>query len=181
MHVRSKKVELSVIPGTLNYFCWGLCYSASVFVSLDSIDIRAGATDKSDFSGHYACQDTIGFALIRYVFYDQDHPSDTVCVNVKYDTRPLGIDNNLLKNNTKISAYPNPANNAVSFVYKISEGTTSSIFVRNLLGSLVKEINLNNAEGKIILNTSDLSDGVYFYSIIENGFSISTRKLIVKH
>jgi len=179
--VKVKKVELSLIHGTLNYFCWGLCYQNTVYVSIDSIDIRAGAINKTDFSGHYACQDSIGFSIIRYVFFDQDHPTDTACVNVKYDARTLGIDNTLLKNNNSIISYPNPADNFTSFVYNLAQGTTASVMIRNILGVVVKEINLNNREGEITVNTSDLDEGIYFYSLIENGMSISTKKLIVKH
>ena len=181
MHVKVKKVERSLIHGTLNYFCWGLCYGYTTYISPDSVNIRAGATNTTDFSGHYAPHDSIGFSTIRYVFFDQDHPTDTVCVNVQYDTRPLGIDNTLLKHNNNISAYPNPADNFTSFVYNLAQGTSASVIIRNILGSVVKEINLNNPEGKITVNTNDLNDGIYFYSLIENGISLSAKKLIVKH
>jgi len=181
MSVKVRKVELSLIRGTLNYFCWGLCYQNTVYVSLDSINIRSGETNKLDFSGHYTCQDSIGVSTIRYVFFDKDHLSDTVCVNVQYDVRLLGIDNILTRNNSTITAYPNPADSYTSFVYKLAQGTSSSVIVRNILGVVVKEINLNDPEGKITVNTSDLGDGIYFYSLIDNGFSKSTRKLVVKH
>lgn len=181
IHVKVKKVELSLIHGTLNYFCWGLCYQNNVYVSRDSIDIRSGTTNKTDFSGHYSPLDSVGVSIIRYVFFDQNILADTVCVNVKYDTRLLGIDNTLPKNSNNISVYPNPADNFTSFVYKLEQGTSASVAIRNILGSIVKEINLNDPEGKITVNTSDLGDGIYFYSLIENGFSKSTRKLIVKH
>ncbi len=181
MHVKVKKVERSLINGTLNYFCWGLCYATTVYVSPDPVNIPAGTTNNTDFSGHYSPLDSIGFSIIRYVFFDQNNPADTVCVNVQYDTRQLGIDNTLLKNKNSISAYPNPADNFTSFVYNLAQGTSASVLIRNILGSVVKEINLNNPEGKITINTNDLNDGIYFYSLIENGLSKSTRKLIVKH
>lgn len=181
MSVKVKKVELSLIRGTLNYFCWGLCYQNTVYVSPDSVNIRSGETNKLDFSGHYTCQDSIGVSTIRYVFFDKDHPSDTACVNIQYDARPLGIGNLLSGNNNSITAYPNPADNFTNVIYNMTERTSASVVIRNILGAVVKEIFLNDREGKISVNTSDLGDGIYFYSLVENGFSKSTRKLVVKH
>ena len=138
-------------------------------------------TNTLDFSGHYACQDSVGVSTVRYVFFDQDNTSDSVCVNVKYDTRPLGIDNTLNKNNYTLNAYPNPADNSVTFVYNLAQETSASVVVRNVLGSLVKKIDLADYQGKISLTTTDLDNGIYFYSLVENGLSVGTRKLVVKH
>lgn len=181
MHVKVKKVEISLIDSSLNYFCWGLCYANTIYVSPYPVDIPAGATDTTSFSGHYSPHGTVGASIIRYVFFDQDNPSDTVCTNVHYDTYPLGIDNTSPKNNTAISAYPNPSDNFTNFTYQALKDIPASLVIRNILGTVVKEINLTNAEARIGFNTSDLGDGIYFYTLVENGLSVSTQKLIVKH
>lgn len=109
MQVKVKKVELSLVGGTMNYFCWGLCYSNTIYISPNPVLIPAGVTDNSDFSGHYEPISTVGASTLRYVFFDENNTSDTACVNVLYDTYPEGIDNSILKENTSISVYPNPA------------------------------------------------------------------------
>lgn len=180
MHVKVKKVEVSLVDGSLNYFCWGLCYASNVYVSPYAVDIPSGATDNTSFSGHYSPNTTVGASTIRYVFFDQDTPTDTVCVNVYYDTFPAGIDNTI-KNNSKINAFPNPADNFTNFDYQYLLGISASVKIRNILGSVVKEINLKDKEGKTTVATNELRDGIYFYSLIENGVSVSTKKLVVKH
>jgi len=40
----------------------------------------------------------------------------------------------------------------------------SKVMIFDLLGSTVKEINVNNRYGSLKVNTSDLKEGIYFYS-----------------
>ena len=90
--VRVKKVEIDLVEGSANTFCWGLCYSPNVYVSEDTQNIQPGGTNYSDFVGDYMPQSYPGVSTIRYVFFDDHNPSDTVCFNVEYRTYPLGIE-----------------------------------------------------------------------------------------
>ena len=82
--VKVKKVELDIVPGSINYFCWGMCFPPEVYVSPYPISIASGETNDSDFSGDYMPNGAIGTSKIRYVFFDDNNPSDSVCVNVLY-------------------------------------------------------------------------------------------------
>jgi hypothetical protein len=166
------------LPGTSNVFCWGLCYSPEVFVSPDSILVDAGTTNTADFSGHYIPTGVLGISTIRYVFFDINNLSDTVCVNINFSTYPESI--NELSNVSLSNAYPNPANNAVSFSCSILQNSDAKLIIRNILGSVVKEVGIVNS-GKISMNTSELADGVYFYTFIVNGNSQGTKKLVIRH
>ena len=79
------------------------------------------------------------------------------------------------------NAYPNPANSFTSFDYSIPRGIgEASIVVHNLLGSVVKKININDREGKLVVNTSDLIEGMYFYTVIIDNETVVSRKLVIK-
>lgn len=177
--VKVKKVELMALHSTENVFCWGLCFAPEVFVSPDPIVIYAGRTDSLNFSGHYTPNGVIGISTIRYVFFDADNPSDTVCVNIDFSTYPQGI--NDLSNVTLSNAFPNPANNAVSFSYSVPQNSLAKVIIRNVLGSIVKEVGITNNSGKLSLNTSEFVDGVYFYTFLVNGNSQVTKKLVIRH
>ena len=179
MSVKVKKVEIMALHGTLNTFCWGYCVTPDIFVSPDPVVIHAGVTDSTNFSGHYYPTGIIGISTIRYVFFDANHPSDTVCVNINFSTYPQGI--NYLPNVDLSNAYPNPANNTVSFSYSVQQNSVSRLIIRNVLGSVVKEVNITNNSGKLSFNTSELADGVYFYTFLVNGNSKVTRKLVIRH
>ena len=50
-----------------------------------------------------------------------------------------------------------------------------------MLGTVVKEYRLTNTQASVLLSTSELSSGVYVYSLINDGKSVSTKKLVVAH
>jgi hypothetical protein len=179
--VKVEKVELGVLQRSENYFCWGACYPAEVFISAEPVVIDAGVTNTNDFSGHYI-PDTLlvpGISTIRYVFFDENNPSDKVWVNINFDTYSQGVAD--LAKPTLSDAYPNPANNTVNFSFSVEQGSYAKLIIRNILGSLVKEIVINGESGKLTLNTSEFADGVYFYSFLANGNSQFTKKLVIRH
>jgi hypothetical protein len=178
--VMVKKVEISLISGSVNTFCWGLCFAPNVYVSPDPKTINAFTTDSTDFSGHYSPLTFAGASVIRYVFYVQANPSDSVCVNVTYNALEVGVHNQTAKNILS-GAYPNPANNTVNFEYSLNTENAGSVIIRNLLGSVVKKSVLTSAEGKLSIFTGDLPEGIYFYSLDVDGKTMITRKLIVRH
>ena len=177
--VKVKKVEILALHGTLNTFCWGYCVTPDVFVSPDPVVIHAGVTDSNNFTGHYYPTGVIGISTMRYVFFDANNPSDTVCVNINFDTYPQSIKD--LSNVSLFNAYPNPANNTVSFTFSVPQYSEAKFIIRNVLGSVVKEVGITNNSGKLSLNTSELTDGVYFYTFLVNGNSQVTKKLVIRH
>lgn len=84
---------------------------------------------------------------------------------------------------TSLNLYPNPANYSTTINYTLSSNyDTGKIIIRNMIGKEVKSISINGGtSSKQVISTSDLANGVYFYSIIGDGQTISTKKLIVKH
>ncbi len=84
---------------------------------------------------------------------------------------------------TSLEVYPNPANYNTTINYTLSSNYNSGkIIIRNMIGKEVKSISINGgSSAKQVVSTSDLPNGVYFYSIVGDGQTISTKKLIVKH
>lgn len=178
--VRVKKVELDILPGTLNTFCWGLCYAPVVFLSPDSINILPGHTDSIDFSGHYTPNSLKGVSSLRYVFFNCADHNDSVSLTIKFSAFPLGIENPGPAT-TLSNAFPNPANSVVKFNYNGVNEPGSVLVIKNVLGSVVKEIALDNGTGKAIVGVSDLNEGIYFYSLLVNNKPVLTKKMIVLH
>jgi hypothetical protein len=78
-------------------------------------------------------------------------------------------------------AYPNPASTSATLEYVIPDGANGKLLLRNLTGKLVREVNLERTEGKVVISTNDLKDGLYFYSVLLNNRIELTRKLMVRH
>lgn len=178
--VMLKKVEINCITGTENSFCWGVnCYPPFVFVSPDPEIIPAGTVDSISFSGHYVPNTINGTSIVRYVFYLDNQPNDSVCVNTYFQAFPDGVNESSQKP-VLSAAFPNPANNQFTFNYSISSGNAATLMVRDVLGATRFQTSISGS-GKLSVNTSELQNGIYFYSLVLNGKTEATRKLFVQH
>lgn len=181
--VKVKKVihEGDTLPLTMNYFCWGVCYGPTTYVSPFPQTIQGGAVN-DQFYGDYNPQLVPGKSKITYVFFDANNANDSVAVTVEFNASPASIDNDL-KTRTSISAaYPNPASTNVYLDYTLpTDVNKASVVISNILGSKVMEVGLDNFAGKLQIPVSELNNGVYFYSVMADDQMIITRKFVVRH
>ena len=85
--------------------------------------------------------------------------------------------------NSQVKVYPNPANSQLFVelpINMINKGAKVQLF--NSLSALVKTTGLLNANQNptVIINTSDLSNGIYYLRIISNNTQISEKIVISK-
>jgi hypothetical protein len=180
--VKVKKVidAGDTLPGTINTFCWGLCYPPTTYISPYPQTILPGDTC-DQFYGDYNPLNVYGASKIMYVFFDINNTNDSVAVSVKYNASPAGISDDLLSKVKFSGAYPNPAVNMVYVDYTIPESVTSaSIVITNMLGSKVKEVKLSDLSGKARIAVTDLINGIYFYSLVADDQLLLTRKFVVR-
>jgi len=180
IYVRAKKTEINVLQGSVNYFCWGSCYMPSTFISLDSISMGHNDVNKT-FSGDYQSKNIAGLSIVMYTFFDQSNPNDSVAFIVKYIAGSgVGLEDS--KPNVDISnIFPNPAKNNVSISYDLNGATNARVEIRNILGSIVRVQEINESNGQVNMDISDLTNGVYFYSFIVNEMPIKATKLVIQH
>lgn len=77
-----------------------------------------------------------------------------------------------------MSVYPNPSNTNVNFATENTDAKT--VLVYDVTGKLVEKQNLN--EGKLKLDVSDYTNGLYIYSVIgSNNQALKTGKITVSH
>lgn len=181
MDVLAKKVENSIIPETVNTFCWaGQCYPPFVYISPNYTTIPAGATTAvGEFSGHYNPMSIPGQSSISYVFYDNNNPLDSVMVTILFYTSTTGLALNNESGFSISDPYPNPASQMVKFDYKLDQVSNANLKVYSLVGSLVKEINITQHSGTIQIETGLLQEGFYFYTLSDSGKELKTGRFIV--
>ena len=178
LNVFCKKTEISLVTNSVNTFCWDNCYPPNVYVSLGTQTIVPGVTNTS-FIGEYQPVNNPGQSVIRYTFFVDGNPNDSVCFRAFYNAYPLGIEG--VNGEIKLSnAYPNPANSQASFTVTGCAGQTVVLMLRNVIGSTVSMVDLAG-EGTYAISTRDLPEGIYFYSMIVNGKITLTRKLVISH
>ena len=100
-------------------------------------------------------------------------------MNVEYSGIIAGLDE-LIDDVDFSEAYPNPARDQVSFDYSLPAGINEArVVVRDILGSTVKTSLITDQEGKLVINTEDLTSGLYFYSVIINDKIALSKKLVI--
>jgi len=180
--LKSKKIETSLITGATCYMCFaGGCYGSAAYISLKYDSLIPNAKD-SLFSGHYNPHGNYGESIITFVFFNIANVNDSAWIIVHFNAAPLGIKEIASSNAEFSNPYPNPAINSTTFNYSLPKSTSSArIVLRNLLGSKVYESEINNLDGKLTLNTSNINEGIYFYSFYVNDKMVLTKKLIIRH
>ncbi|MBC8319962.1 MAG: T9SS type A sorting domain-containing protein [Bacteroidetes bacterium] len=182
VNIKVVRNQISLLDSTINYYCWGVCYPSHIDSSGMYKFVPAGGSSEVEwFSAHYEIHDAVGISLVEYKFYNMDNPDEYVTIVAKFDTSPDGIEETILNNTYVSEIYPNPAINTVNIDYDLPrEVEKASVKIINLLGSVVKEQEVDTRNSKMRMDVSDLNGGIYFYSLFINGEIYSTKKLIVR-
>ena len=167
----------------MTYLCWGTCFMPGVFEATHSV----AAGSEGIFNGHVMFMDANSGEVLPvgtevkmvYTFFDERNPEQTYTFNVNFKYQPESIvDYNSV--DVFSNAYPNPANNTVSFDYNMPYDVNSaSVAIYNMMGQEVVRQNLNLGGSRADINVSDLNEGVYFYSLIVNNQTVKTNKFVV--
>jgi hypothetical protein len=85
-------------------------------------------------------------------------------------------------NGEKLTAkvFPNPANDAVNLVFGSNQAFDSQIVVSDLMGRSVsvKNFKVENGENQLPISVSNLSNGLYFIQLKNNGKVIFSEKIV---
>ena len=95
---------------------------------------------------------------------------------------PLSL-NELKENGVAMKQnYPNPISEFTTIAYSVKSNSKITFSVMNLLGKTVysKSYNANYGENLIEYDASNLSKGIYFYSIDRDGIRTTKRMIVTK-
>ncbi len=162
-----------------NAICWaGGCYVTSVSQSPFALSLAAGAT-VTDFSAHIY-PDGDGIAVrgpIRYVFFDQNNPADSVSFIIKYSVIPnIGLNEKSLPS---VNVFPNPAKDYLKVELKNVKSSNAQFELIDMLGNRVFSKKLEG-QSSFELDLSNVARGIYFYALKQDNVTIATKKLVVR-
>jgi hypothetical protein len=180
--VKVKAYEIDVIENTMNMFCWANnCYPPGTAVSPKSDTLAPGELNETGFSGDYVPNSILGTSKVMYTFFDENSVNDSASVVISFISGYAGLPDGLLEQITFSNPYPNPANASVHFDYSFPAGIRDAkLEIHNLLGSVVKETRISERQGHLIIDTGDLREGMYFYTLVAGQQSVKAGKLIIK-
>lgn len=178
--VKARRNIIQEVPGSTNYFCWGVCYDETVTISSVSQTIQAADTNFT-FYAHYLPHGNAGLTAIEYVFYLTSNSSDIASQTVRYCVDAdctLGTnESNSLP--TLAMSSSNPLVGVGSIQYHLNS-PSGKMEIYNLMGQSVGHYNLTNNNGFVIIDSQDFASGQYVVSIINGNGQRGTLPLIIQ-
>jgi hypothetical protein len=96
---------------------------------------------------------------------------------------PVGVENQPVADNNPVGKnYPNPVKGTTNFNINLDKASAVTVEVSNIIGQNIMTLDegMMNAGGhKMTINASDLTSGIYFYTVKIDGKSY-TQKMIVE-
>ncbi len=186
-----KRMETTSLVGSVHYHCWGVCYTDInagddyMFPEsgdpefLDFVDLNGSS--QSILNTYFKPKSAVGDASFRWVVFDANNPVDSVFVDLNYDIRAFtGVNEN---DKVKMALYPNPADHTTILDFSGSSYSNSDMIIEicDMLGKKHMSYSTSVAQGKLNIDTEELTDGIYFVSVRNGREVIKTTRLIVKH
>ncbi|MEO8087150.1 MAG: T9SS type A sorting domain-containing protein [Bacteroidota bacterium] len=182
--VKVRRTINSLATNHVNNFCFaGYCYPSTQDLSLP-IDINPGqVTDSSHVTLRSDLNPTFtnGISTITYTAYNIDDPNDSVSITYTFHAGPDGV--NELVNGSKFlsNAYPNPADKASLVSYNLPTLMDAHLLISNVLGSALNRIQLTEKTGSVNLPVDALPEGMYYYTLMNEGKPIISKRLMISH
>ena len=100
LNVIVEKEVIADLEGTMNYFCWGMCFSPDIFISPSPVTVAANSVTSEDaLSFHTMFEENVfGKVEVKYSAYDERHPEDAVTIDVVFHKSGVcifGLKNNV--------------------------------------------------------------------------------------
>lgn len=177
MQVRAAFSKLNTQEGDEFLMCFGDC-------TLDTISPSVVLEPNVEFTNFDIAYTPVSnnSSMIRVYLLSAEDNSVLFDFHVKYYSEGVSLPAQGKTKPMSIDVYPNPmAVNAVVNYYVPAKYKNPTMIIRNMVGKTVKTYNLHSGEEtKLNINSSELTSGVYFYSIVSEGQTITTKKLVIR-
>lgn len=113
-----------------------------------------------------------GYSKVKVTYYIAGSPSDNATFDAEFFAGVSGINDS---EPYTVSLFPNPATNAINI--NLKSASEISFYLYDMLGNVVREMNLN--EGSNVIDVNNLPNGEYFYSLKSGLNSLNTSKSLI--
>ncbi|HTA28545.1 MAG TPA: kelch repeat-containing protein, partial [Bacteroidia bacterium] len=172
------------VVGSTGYVCTGTINYSHTLPSGYAYDTTTGAwTEFTNMGANgiergYAAAFTIGNC--GYIGTGKDSLGGMLqdlwgycpCQNV---TATYTIDNSSIQMNI----YPNPSSGLLHIKYNVLSGQDLDFRVTDMFGRIVSTYKINSQEQEATINETSLSNGMYFYQVMDSGKLVSSGKFII--
>ena len=155
-----------------------LCFDATnTTVYYRPATFTIAPNDSSVFLPKVYPEGTAGCAIYTYKVYgNSGNFQDSIQVKYRFGGQDCFLD--IPETPVSFSVYPNPVSSQLS-VNVSTNGNSVQFNVYNIMGEVVLKETLHDGVNSI--SVTNLTNGIYFYSVLKNNEVIETKKLIVRH
>ena len=184
LNMTCKRVPVYEVPETKSQYCWGILCSAwsNGVLTLSEVVPLDNNQSTNTFHVKYAPYGHAGQSVFQYCYADDMHLIDEFCYEVNFCVASeciVGVEN-VKPSGTITQISPNPIERTGTLAYAFNTvPNAGKIVVHNMMGALVKEIQITNKNGVVILNAADFESGIYFCSIEDGGKVFETQRLVI--
>lgn len=188
-NIKIKRYEITAVPSSVNYFCWTVCYAPMTagvkplfplttdMAYNDYVTANANSYAPNQLIAYHKPNGTVGTSTYRFVAFDGANPNDSTWMDVQVDI-VLSVDEK--SNLTQFNTWPNPASSITNVKYQFQNSSNDQqLVVTDMIGARKAAYNLVGNEGTLKVDLNDFATGVYFFTILSNGTSLSTKKIVV--
>lgn len=188
--VSVREVEKNTAYGHKVSFCWGgTCADGEATKSVLPLNINAKESNSS-FRVYVKTNGVEGQSTMTYRFFTLNN-TDSVDVQFVFNNKTKTVAPvNVTGGGTTIAkevaisgtidAFPNPASQQTSIEYSLSQSFQNAyVKVYDLMGKEMAQYDLDSENGIIRLNLRNYTEGIYFYTLVADGKSVATKKLVV--
>lgn len=159
VRVQMKKEEISMLPGTVSSICWaGYCYGPAMMVSTFPLTMDPAQSDTGCFS-HFGPAGQRGTSVVRWTFFNEADPNDSVSVTAHYATYPAAVEEPAAQKVFLRHAGSNPASDLLKLRYGLPPGRKGEILLYAPDGSRVAESGPLNGTGTVEFRLNRLPAG----------------------
>lgn len=167
------------IAGSFNLFCLGNCYDPSVDESPVHFTVGAGVTTgNDDFYVQFFPEGNTGTAKIKYDVFNASNPAEVVSVTINYVITATGIGTFSSNATLTVTGFVNQQG-TLRIGYSLPTVRNSKIFITNILGNNVAQVELKEPNGIVELPVGPIPKGIYICSILSNGRRVVSRKFVI--
>lgn len=188
LHFKFARIVNNLPAAWQTQMCYDLCYAPFIdTISLPGdppYNIAPNHTDTLFYIDFTCDGEGLGTAVVR--MYNTDDPSQFVQDTFRVQVGSVGVNiiSSIAETYSLSQNYPNPFNPATNINFSIAKSGNVNLKVYDILGNEVANL-LNNeklSSGKynVNFNASNLSSGIYYYSLRTDNFTDTKKMLLVK-
>lgn len=182
--VRINRISNDVFLGHETYFCWEYCYDPSVSLSGSTGIAIAPDSTNSAFTFHINANGIEGCGQAVVHIFNKKNANDYVELVFNYCT-PNGVVNGIANEigakQVLSTPQPNPSTDAALVKITLPRNTDNTyLTIQDVMGKEINRITVEQPNTEISIPTHEFSTGLYYLTLVAEGTTLATQKLMVK-